>query len=253
MIPIVLLSFIVREVIDILKDEGRWPWSWFEKRNKKVEDFAYDITCSQATFDLLKADERFLGLLTLARVVNALRFCQMPAIDSKNVSGPAGVRSRINSFLFASSVLYEGFRTIDELGVHFKTLDSYRNGFGVLLKDKAVQVLRQSSLRRMRNKFVFHFDRDVVKEAFDRFQLPAYKFASGIGKASGAMYFALADEAVMNYLLQPAENEPDESVRTRYEKIIQDTTQLMVRFTDSAERLMEEVMDDMGFTLSTSP
>jgi hypothetical protein len=215
-----------------------------------MENFAYDITCSKETFDSLKADERFLGLLTLARVVNSLRFFQREFIDSKNVSGPVGARSCINSFLFGASVLYEGFLTVEKIGTHFKALDSYREGFGALLKDKDIQNFRQSVLYRVRNKFVFHFDRNVVKESFEHFQLPTYKFASGIGKASGEMYFGLADEAVMNYLLQPSDNEPNESVRARYKKIMQDTTQLMGRFNESAERLMADVMDDMGFTLS---
>ena len=214
-----------------------------------MEDFSYDITCSQETFDRLKTDERFLALLTLARVINALRFCQKAAIDAKAVAGAAGDRTRINSFLFEASVLYEGFLAVERLAMHFKDFDSYRNGFAVLLKDSATQSLRQSVLHRMRNKFVFHFDRDVAKESFDHFELPVYKFASGTGEASGEMYFGLADEAVMNYLLQPADKEPDESVKTRYEKILQDTAQLMGRFTESAERLMADVMDDMGFAL----
>jgi hypothetical protein len=217
-----------------------------------MEDFAYDITCSKEKFDLLKTDERFLGLLTLARVVNALRFCQKAAIDAKDVPGPAGARSRINSFLYASSVLYEGFLVVEKLGRNFKDLDSFRNGFGVLLRDRAVRSLRESVLNRMRNKFVFHFDPDVAKESFENFELREYKFASGIGKASGEMYFGLADEAVINYLLRPIQNEPDESLKRRYEEILQETTQIMGRFTESAERLMADVLDDMGFTVKTS-
>lgn len=190
-----------------------------------------------------------MALLTLARVINALRFCQKSAIDTKAVASPARTRTRINSFLFAASVLYEGFLAVERLAMYFKDLDSYRNGFAVLLKDRATQSLRQSVLKRMKNKFVFHFDRDVAKESFEHFELPIYRFASDTGKASGKMYFGLADEAVMNYLLQPADDESDESIRTGYEKILQDTTQLMGRFTESAERLMADATDDMGFTL----
>lgn len=213
-------------------------------------DDSWDIACSQETFSRLKTDERFLALLTLARVINALRFCQGAALYSKDVPGPAGVRTHINSFLFAGSVLYEGFLAVEQLALHFRDLDSYRNGFGNLLKDRSIQSLRQSVFHRMRNKFVFHFDKDVAKEAFDDFQLPAYKFASGIGKKSGEMYFGLADEAVLNYLLQPAANEPDESLKERFKKILQDTTQLMGRFVESAEYLMSDVIDNLGFTLT---
>jgi len=216
-----------------------------------MSEFSYDICCSKEAFDRLKTDDCFLALLTLARVVNALRFCQKAAIDAKTVTGPAGARSRINSFLFAASVLYEGFLTVERLSVHFKSCPSYRNGFALLLKDKDTQSLRQLVLQRMRNKFVFHFDRNVAKEAFEHFELPVYKFASGKGKASGEMYFGLADEAVVNYLLQPAGDESDESIKNRYEEILKDTTKFMGRFTESAEQLMAEATDNkhMGFEL----
>ena len=217
-----------------------------------MKDFSYDISCSQETFGRLKSDERFLALLTLARVINALRFCQKAGIDGKTANGPAGARTSINSFLFAASVLYEGFLAVERLGMHFKDLDSFQNGFGTLLRDQAVQALRQSVLYRMRNKFVFHFDRDVAKESFARFELPIYKFGSGVGKASDEMYFGLADEAVMNYLLQPADKESDASLKARYQKLLQDITQLMDRFTGSSERLMAEIMETMGFVLEQS-
>ena len=217
-----------------------------------MEDFAYDITCSKERFDLLKTDEHFLGLLTLARVVNALRFCQQAAIDAKDIAGPAGARSRINSLLYASSVLYEGFLVIEKIEKNFKNLDSFINGFGSLLRDRIVRSLRESVLNRMRNKFVFHFDPDVAMESFKNFELSEYKFASGIGKASGEMYFGLADEAVLNYLLQPTQNEPNDSLKGRWEKILQETTQIIGRFTESAERLMADVLVEMGFTMKTS-
>lgn len=69
----------------------------------------WEIVCSKDKFDDLRSDDRFLALLTLARFVNALRFCQQAVIDAQNKDTPSGSRQRINSFLFASSVLYEGF------------------------------------------------------------------------------------------------------------------------------------------------
>src|SRR5262245_53517986 len=99
----------------------------------------------------------------------------------------------------------------------------------------------------MRNKFVFHFDVTVAKEALKEFQLPEYKFASGIGKAGGEMYFGLADEAMLNYLLELVQNEPEENLKQRYEKILQEIVELMGRFIISAERLMADVLRNMGF------
>ena len=175
-----------------------------------MQEKAYDIRCSKAVFDVVKTDARFLGLLILARFVNALRFSQKAGIDGHKSTGYAGARSTVNSFLFSASILYEGFILVEKLATHFRDLDSFKIGFGVLLKDKKVSSIRKSVLGRMRNKFVFHFDQDVAKEALDDLDLPEYKFASGVGKAAGEMVFVLADEAVINYLLQPAPGESNE-------------------------------------------
>ncbi len=78
-----------------------------------------------------------------------------------------------------------------------------------------------------------------------------YKFASGVGKAGGDMYFGLADEAVINYLLEPVPNEPDENLKQRYEKILQETVQVMGRFIASAEKPWQMSLTIWGF-LSTS-
>jgi len=104
-----------------------------------MEDISYKIKCSNSTFQSLKADERFLSLLTLARVVNALRFCQKAATDAESSNGPSSARSRFNSALFASSVMYEGLRTASSLGKHFADLEYFKKGFGALLKDKKIK------------------------------------------------------------------------------------------------------------------
>ena len=218
-----------------------------------MENIPYDISCSKAIFDVVKRDEHFLDLITLARIVNALRFCQKAGIDGKESTGYAGARSTINSFVFAASVLYEGFLLVARLGRNFRDLDSFKNGFGVLLRDNKVKTLRKRDgvVSRMRNKFAFHFDDEVAKESLENFELSEYKFASGIGEAAGEMVFVLADEVVINYLLQPTPNDTDDILRERYKQILDDTTEVMGKFHEAAERLMGDVLKDMGFKVKS--
>jgi hypothetical protein len=63
------------------------------------------------------------------------------------------------------------------------------------------------------------------------------------------MYFGLADEAAIHYLLEPTENESNESLKARFEEMLENTAQLMRRFTDSGEKLMADVLSCMGFTV----
>lgn len=209
----------------------------------------WEIICSKHKFRDLKSDERFLALLTLARVVNALRFCPQAAIDAGNKDAPSGSRQRINSFWFGGSVLYEGFRVAEALGKYYRDLNSFKNGFAILLKDKDIRALRETFLERMRNKFVFHFDRDVAREALNNFKLPTYTFATSHGTTSGEMYFNLADEAVNNYLLQPKAEESDHNLQVRLENLIQQTTNIMGGFIRAAECLMAEALPAMGWSV----
>ena len=215
-----------------------------------MENIPFDISCSKSIFDVVKKDKRFLGILTLARFVNALQFCKKAGIDGKASNGYAGARSTINSFLFSASILYEGFLLVGKLAKDFRNLDSFKSGFGVLLRDKKVSTLRKSVLARMRNKFVFHFDQKVAKDSLKHFELSEYKFASGVGKVAGEIFFNLADEAVINYLLQPTPGESDEILAKRYKEILQETIDVMGKFFDASGRLMGDVLADMGFKVT---
>lgn len=217
-----------------------------------TENELWDIVCSKRQFDKLKSDERFLALLRLARFVNALMFCHRPVINAGNMDTPDATRQRINSFVFASSVLYEGFRVAEQLGKHFRQLDSFKNGFANLMRDRNAQNLKNTILKRMRDKFVFHFDKDVATEALEGFELPHYKFATGKGKVFGQMYFCLADEVVMNFLLQLKDEESDDELKLRFQNITQDITQLMVKFLEAAEKLIAEALIQMGWVLRDS-
>lgn len=216
-----------------------------------MENVPYDIVCSKDTFDSIKTGESFLNLLTLGRFLNALRFSQKAGIDAKDTQGPFDARSRINSFFFSAAILYEGFILVENATNSFKDRESFRNGFSVLMRDRKVKNLREKYLNRMRNKFVFHFDKDVPKESLENFELPEYIFATGIGNDAGEMVFPLADEVVMNFLLQPEPDEPDEKLRERFDKIIADVNEITGKFLEAAEKLMGDVLPEMGFKIRT--
>jgi len=61
-------------------------------------------------------------------------------------------------------------------------------------------------------------------------------------------YYVLADEVVMNYLLQPHPNDTDDELDKRFRSMMKDITQLMGQFTEAAERLIAEVLVTMGWT-----
>lgn len=210
-----------------------------------MEEFSYEIIFSQEIFNHLKQDDRFPVILALARTVNALRFCQKAAIDSKGIGGPTESRAIINSFLFAASVIYEGLRMIEKNRGSIEDLNSYKTDFEVFKKDSSIKKLRNTVLKKIRNQFVFHFDPIIMKKSLKNFELDLYVFAAGKGKAAGEMYFGLADEVAMNYIINPSKDDSKEIQKKRYLKIVQETTELMEKFTDFFERLIVEYMEVM--------
>lgn len=205
------------------------------------------ISCTKEVFESIKSDERFIGLLNLARFINALRFCQKPIINIENNSQSFNDGVYLNSFLFTSSLLYEGFKLVKKFNKNIKSLDSFKNGFQCLIEDTTVMDLIESIRKKMRNKFVFHFDDRVMKKSLQTFDIPTIKFASRCENGTGGTYFDLADKIVMNYLLQRKENESNKSWMHRFDQIVKNTCTIMDKFNKATIMLMAEIMEDMPF------
>jgi hypothetical protein len=203
-----------------------------------------ELYISKEDFDNLRSDRQFAKLLNLARAANALYFCYRALLDFSDDSTSAGQRQHINAFLFSAGVLHEGLIVADTLEKYFGERDSYRNGFGKLLNDESTKQLRNTILKRMRNKFVFHYDEDVPRKSLKTLNLPSYLFATGLGEKRRGLYYNLADEVVINFLLgDPASKEEERIFREALENI----TKVLVGFTDSADMLIADVLSEMNW------
>lgn len=206
-----------------------------------------ELYTSKEEFDKLRSDHRLAKVLNLARVVNALYFCYHALTDSSSDGTPAGLRQLINSFLFSAGVLYEGLIVADTLEKYFGERDSYRNGFGKLLNDGETEQLRTTILKRMRDKFVFHYDEDVARKALKTLNIPSYLFATGLGDKRRGLYYNLADEVAINFLLgdPPSKEEEDRISREALESI----AKISVEFIDSADVLISDVLAGMNWKI----
>lgn len=213
---------------------------------KKKSDYR-EIYASKENFDKLRSDKKFANLLNLARAVNAVYFCFNSLLDYSGDETPAGQRQHINGFLFAAGVLHEGFLVAERLEKHFGNRDSYRNGFGKLLADRKIQGLRKHTLKRMRNKLVFHYDEDVSKEMLKSLDLKRYVFATGTGGKRKGTYYNLADEIVINYLLKEVPvNEHDAVFRYALRVI----GEALHAFVDCADALIADAISKDTWTIS---
>ena len=205
------------------------------------EDYR-EIYTSPERFDQLRSDPKFAKLLNLARAVNAIYFCLRVLLDhGGGDTTPSGQRQYINAFLFSAGALHEAFAVADSLERHFGDRDSYRNGFGKLLKDPKTKVLRATILRRLRNKLVFHYDEDVARKGLKTLGLDSYIFASAVGDRRSGTYYNLADEIVLNHLLGDSDgSDEDERLGTA----AKDIADALSKFVHCADELMAGILSD---------
>lgn len=205
----------------------------------------WEIFISKEEFEKLRLKSDFAALLPLARVVNALKFCSHILIEYGNSDSPSGLRQHMNSFLFACGVLYEGLKMANTLGKHFGERDSFRDGFGQLLKSKETKKLNDTVLNSMRNKLVFHFDEDVAPAVLKNLNFESYTFAIGDGTQSGGVYYNLADEVVINFIIgEPGSMEEEARI---FSEILQGISIVITGYVNSADALIGDVLKDMNW------
>ncbi len=113
-----------------------------KRRMRRRPRGRWEVQCSRQIFEQQIADERLHMLLTLGRIVNAMRFTQQAVEDIRDPDKPAGTRQRMNSFLFLGAILCEGMGFAShQLGKHFRHLPSFENGFQKLGRDRRVENL----------------------------------------------------------------------------------------------------------------
>ena len=220
----------------------------------------YQISISKKKFEELRNNTKFLKIMILSRFVNALRFCQMLSLVTISNSEGTYARKRhtINVPLFTSSVLYEGFRFTEkslETDKEFNRMDIYKKGMGAIINDNDNKKLVNQSLSIIRNRFVFHFDQKHIRsteEALHKFNSDSYIFASAHGEAGGNMYYGLADEFFINYLIDPKGDKSKAELKETWKAILQDTLKLMKDFTEATEKLIAEVLLQLGLTVDVT-
>jgi hypothetical protein len=206
----------------------------------------YEVLISKENFEKLREDHELATILNLARVVNALYFCYNSFLDYTDDTTPAGTRQNINAFLFMAGVLHDGLTVADRLEKHFGDLESYKNGFGKLLSEATTNQTR-STIKDMRDKFVFHYDKDVAWKTIKTLDLDSYLFSTSIGTKRSGMYYKLADDIVINYLLGKCASREEEEHKLR--EIFESVSELSASYTIAADTLIGDVISKGNWKL----
>ncbi|MGA2923275.1 MAG: hypothetical protein ABSE28_19395 [Candidatus Sulfotelmatobacter sp.] len=212
-------------------DKPEMPVHWF-------------LSCDSATFEACKKDKKFPHLVALARAVNALKFIDSTMELNDVLSGPTRFRDRMNTFFFASAILYEVLVLIRKMSQAFRDDEEFRKGLHRMSKSKAAREIENQHLRAVRNRAVFHFDASAFGDVIATGNLAA-PFVNCVGHRNDDIHYAYADLATAAILVGSGFAEPKFS--RILETAMRNIRVLTSNFVTEAELLIATHLLRLGF------
>jgi len=204
------------------------------------------IECDSVVFERIRSERSFQQILALTRAVNSLQFVFDAFVsDALDVSLTAR-RSRINSFLFGSAILYEGLLLVERMNKEFRNHDVFMQGLHALLKDPIARTLRDSHMGPARNFAVFHYDSEELGRILKDASVHECEFMEGRGTSTLGCYFPFTDTLATELWAGRAGSE--EEFYKNLGKQMGDTRDLAKRFIESSHRLILRCVRDWKFT-----
>ena len=130
-----------------------------------LRKYKYKIYITKVQFNSLKNNINFLNTLRLARIVNAIRASQSIILRLIKDNTKRGFRDKFEAIQYYGAVLYESLKTFHEMKEQFKSLSEYRENIEdinyICDEFENKNSFTRTILVRIRDKLVFHFDKDV--------------------------------------------------------------------------------------------
>ena len=199
-----------------------------------------------AGFARIRGDPAFHRVLTLARIVNTIRFNEVAIITSGEDGTPSATRQASSAMFYLAAILWEAFRFADRLGEHFRDSPAFREAMVPLLRDPAVRELRGGLLSRLRNQAVYHHDDAVIPEGLGVLVGEGARvLESSVGDTPQDAYYNLADITVMQFALG---GPPDaDQFGPRGSAALQAIVTSARAFASAADRIIKEYASRTGW------
>jgi len=214
--------------------------------NMPDQEKEWHIVADATTFEKCRKDKRFAYIVTLARAVNALNFVNAVMVDTEGRDDPGAQRSRLNSYLFGSAIIYEALELVRLMNRPFRDDEMFQHGLRLLLKDPTARAIERTHLITARHQAVFHFDPDTFAAMISRGTTLTSPFISSRGNRRGNMNYVYADIVAGEILVGMPSN--SEEFYAVLENAMGKTKELVIKFGDEAERLIVHHLKAWGFT-----
>jgi hypothetical protein len=217
--------------------------------NKSIRE--WEVWCDSGQYRKHCATPSFAALLTLARIVNNLRYHHVAARSVMGDDSPSSSRQRITSFLNVAGALYEALLFAERLGEFFGKDEAFADIRDVL-RSPVVQMLRNGPLKRLRHQAVYHHDEHAIANVLGTIMDgDKYVFASGTTLSKADVYYELADITVFHHAL-PGDSDA-RSFPERLQAFFLDAADLTIKFGNAADRLIANQLKEGGWRTTRAP
>lgn len=210
----------------------------------------WELVCSGDVFARLRKDEEFAFLLTLSRVLNALKF----GVETHRAGGiertPVAERRRVGAFLYLASALHETLQLKKAGEPKWGKLPVFVEVFAAF-DEEQLDVETTRLLNRIRNRASFHFDPTVAGRALPELPDESFAFLTATGRDPMNSNYELADLITFGFVFEATGNAEKLAAGLAMFRPILDS--LLSTFISKADRILVRRLFDLGFELMERP
>lgn len=216
------------------------------RKRRAAPEGPWRLECSGALFESLREDPEFAFLVTLARIVNALKFGVGVHPTAADARTPVVERRQVGAVLYLGGIVHEVLTLRKSSLKTWGHLPGYQAVFGVL-DDALVDAEMAGWLHAMRNRAAFHFDMDIARQALSKLPAEPFTFLAAMGPHPMDGNYELADVVTFVSIFKSYANVP--LLDDRFKRFRQRLDEILPAFINAADRYLVARLRELGFTI----
>ena len=243
------MPVVIGFVVGVAITSVLW-WFWPKRKSSADRDAPArlgTVDLSRAEIDALAGEPLFIDYLMLGRISNALRFAQSAPLEVHREGTPRASRQMNNAFLTQVAFAIEALDTLKLMGRNLKERRAWRERIVPLFRDPEIKQLETETVRDLRNRVAFHFDRDALKEGLTQAPIDSTTVLAMRGTRKADSHFQLSDEAAISFLIPMRDLGPEQGAQ-HFLDWGRRVSQLSLEIADAVEHVAVDIGMELGFS-----
>ena len=208
------------------------------------------IIINKDDFYKIRNQDDFICSIQLARLVNTIRSAQSNYLRIPDNGKLPNTKDRIEQQYILASILYEALKSFLDFGGVLKNLKTWKTN------SKLTKYLHKewngktsyfrTVLEPIRNKVMFHFEREAITEAFEKIPIKErIDLAVSESMLTKDMVFKLVNELILNYIISKDIQQINDM--EKYEYLLKYITDISEKLINLAEECVLEIWQKYAY------